>query len=469
MPAFVTKQGSHNNTSPQEFTVTHPFSVSASSLSKTYRIYNNPRDRLLAGLPYFRTRKKRYKTFTALEDISFTLERGKTLGVVGKNGAGKSTLLQLLCGTLTPSSGSVDIDGRVGALLELGSGFNPEFTGLENIYFNSSILGLNRKETDERLDRILGFADIGEFIYQPVKTYSSGMTVRLAFSVQASCDPQVLIVDEALAVGDELFQKKCYSHLEGLKEKGTSIILVTHSCPQINQQCDDAILLHKGRCILQDSPQKVTALYQQLMNQPDKAWDEAVSSYRERKNNQESKEWEDSKISSNQTDLKIEGSSPWLDENLRSISTVVYPEHGGKILSIQILTNECQEVNVIPESTEFILRFRYYFEKGFSESAFTCYITSQTGNHITGQSLPEREGRGIPVDAGEGYFIDFRFEGRLWPGTYFIGGGIASPECEHRFIHRVVDMKILKVISNETPRIHGSCKMDAMPPEICRI
>ena len=188
------------------------------------------------------------------------------MGVVGRNGSGKSTLLQLLCGTLTPTSGTVAIEGRVAALLELGSGFNPEFTGLENIYLNAALLGLSRDETDANLDAILAFADIGDFVHQPVKTYSSGMALRLAFAVQANIQPDVLVVDEALAVGDEFFQRKCFKHLEKLKENGTSILLVTHNCGQILQHCDQAMLLHKGQLEFLGRPKSITTIYQRLIN-----------------------------------------------------------------------------------------------------------------------------------------------------------------------------------------------------------
>ena len=171
------------------------YAIKAANLCKTYRIFNRPQDRILASVPGIRARRQRFRDFEALRNISFQLERGQTLGIVGRNGSGKSTLLQILCGTLTPSSGTYTVKGRIGALLELGSGFNPEFTGIENIYINASILGLKKDEIDCRLDKILGFADIGEFINQPVKTYSSGMIVRLAFAVQAHCEPQVLIFD----------------------------------------------------------------------------------------------------------------------------------------------------------------------------------------------------------------------------------------------------------------------------------
>ena len=207
--------------------------------------------------------KAALSNFWALRDINFELRQGQTLGVVGRNGSGKSTLLQILCGTLTPTEGQINCHGRIAGLLELGSGFNPEFTGIENIFLNASLLGLKQKDIDSRLDSILAFADIGEHIHQPVKTYSSGMALRLAFAVQANIEPDILIVDEALAVGDELFQKKCFSRLSQLKQQGTSILLVTHSCAQIIQHCDQALLLHKGQQQLLGQPSIITTTYQQ--------------------------------------------------------------------------------------------------------------------------------------------------------------------------------------------------------------
>jgi len=209
------------------------------NLGKCYQIYENPRDRLKQML--MQGRRNYFREFWALHDVSFEVRKGETVGLVGKNGAGKSTLLQIVCGTLAPSAGSVEVCGRIGALLELGSGFNPEFTGRENVYLNGALLGLAKEEVDQRFDRIVDFSGVGNFIDQPVKTYSSGMVVRLAFAVQAQSDPDVLIVDEALAVGDAKFQTKCFAHLRALKQRGTSILLVSHATEQIATHCDRAV------------------------------------------------------------------------------------------------------------------------------------------------------------------------------------------------------------------------------------
>ena len=197
--------------------------------------------------------------------MSFDVRRGETVGVVGRNGSGKSTLLQIIAGTLTPTAGTVHASGRLAALLELGSGFNPEFTGIENVVLNATVLGLSSSEIDKRMDAILAFADIGEFVRRPVKTYSSGMTVRLAFAVQAQVEPDILIVDEALAVGDAKFQAKCFSRLESLKQSGTSILFVSHSTEQVVTHCDRAILLSNGELIEDGYPKDVVHTYLELL------------------------------------------------------------------------------------------------------------------------------------------------------------------------------------------------------------
>ena len=246
-------------------------SIVARNISKTYRIYNNPEDRLkqsiiprLQGL-LGRPRSHYFTEFPALSDINFEIRKGETVGIVGKNGSGKSTLLQIICGTMAPTSGDVQTRGRIAALLELGSGFNPEFTGRENIYLNGAILGLTREHVDGYFDQIVSFADIGEFLDRPVKTYSSGMSVRLAFAVQAQIEPDILIVDEALAVGDAKFQIKCFNHLKKLKDNGTSILLVTHSTEQIVSHCNHALLLDEGRVRAMGAPRTVVNQYLDLL------------------------------------------------------------------------------------------------------------------------------------------------------------------------------------------------------------
>lgn len=237
--------------------------IDVRNLNKRYEIYNTPRDRLKQlVLPHVHQAANRagvalgvskphptpdyFREFWALRNISFQVRRGETLGIIGRNGSGKSTLLQILAGTLAPTRGEVRVTGRIAALLELGSGFNPEFTGRENVFLNARILGLSQQEIEARYDRIVEFADIGEFVEQPVKTYSSGMFVRLAFAVQAHIDASIVIIDEALAVGDVFFRQKCYARLEQLRNSGVAILLVSHAMPDIEQYCERAILLDHG-------------------------------------------------------------------------------------------------------------------------------------------------------------------------------------------------------------------------------
>lgn len=248
-----------------------PVSIRITNISKCYQIYEKPINRLkqfllprLQKLLNINTQQF-YKDFWALQDISFEIRRGETIGVIGRNGSGKSTLLQIICGTLTPTIGNIQIQGRVAALLELGSGFNPEFSGRDNIYLNASILGLNREEIDSRFNDIVAFADIGDFIEQPVKTYSSGMYVRLAFAVAISVDPDILIVDEALAVGDASFQAKCMQKFEEFRQKGTTILLVTHDLGAVLQFSDRCILLDKGRRIEITEPKSAVDSFKKLM------------------------------------------------------------------------------------------------------------------------------------------------------------------------------------------------------------
>lgn len=460
--------------------------VRAEGLSKCYRIYNHPRDRLLQAL-WGRDRRGRpkrfYSDFWALRELSFSLGRGQTLGVVGRNGSGKSTLLQLLCGTLEPTTGEVRMRGRVGALLELGSGFNPDFSGLENVFLNAALLGLSKTETEQRLDQILAFADIGAFIHQPVKTYSSGMAVRLAFAVQAHIDPDVLVVDEALAVGDELFQKKCYAHLERLKERGTAVLLVTHSCPQIIQHCDQALLLHKGQARMLGEPARITTTYQRLINASDAEWDAAFPE--PGLHHRGSPVSAGASSPTDQAASALQGAdSPsehgpghgWLDPQLVPQSTEIYPSHGARITDVWIeratpagSDTPGERVNVLPFGEPFVLVFSYAAEERLQQVALACHIASHTGQRITGQSLPQAagpqpDGHIADLAAGSRWQVRFHFSGGLWPGLYFIGGGILSyAGQERRFLHRVVDFRALRVLDGTPVQVIGACSLQSAP------
>ncbi|CUA86643.1 ABC-type polysaccharide/polyol phosphate transport system, ATPase component [Gulbenkiania indica] len=252
--------------------------IKVENLSKCYQIYQQPRDRLkqfvlprlqgIAGLPP----KQYYREFWALKDVSFDVKKGESVGIVGRNGSGKSTLLEIITGTLAPTSGSTTTNGRIAALLELGSGFNPEFSGLENVYLNGALLGLTTAQIDAKFDAIAAFADIGDHLNQPVKTYSSGMYVRLAFAVQACLEPDILIVDEALAVGDEKFQRKCFDYIERLRSNGCSILLVTHATATVEKFCQRAMLLHHGKLHGFSAAKEIVDQYHALLYSDEKAY-----------------------------------------------------------------------------------------------------------------------------------------------------------------------------------------------------
>lgn len=243
-------------------------SIKVENLSKCYHIYDKPSDRLLQMLSP--VRKQYYKEFWALRDLSFEVKRGESIGILGRNGSGKSTLLQMICGTLNPTTGSVQTFGRIAALLELGSGFNPDFTGRENIFLNGTILGLTQKEIEDRFDAIAAFADIGDHLNQPVKTYSSGMLVRLAFAVQVQVTPDILIVDEALAVGDALFQKRCFQQIEKLISDGTTLLFVSHDQESVRTLTHRALLLHKGVRKMWGKSSDVVLEYRRMLHEDER-------------------------------------------------------------------------------------------------------------------------------------------------------------------------------------------------------
>ncbi len=242
--------------------MTDDIAISVKNLTKKYRIFGHPGDRIKQALTFGRMRF--HREFTALQDVSFEIKKGETVGIIGRNGSGKSTLLQLVCGILKPTSGKVEVNGRISALLELGAGFNPEFTGRENVYFQGAVIGLTKEEMDERFDDIAAFADIGEFIDQSVRTYSSGMYVRLAFAAAINVSPDILVVDEALAVGDVRFQSRCFRLFEEMKAQARTIVFVSHNAEQIVRLCDRALLLENGGLEAQGETKEVTNRYLDL-------------------------------------------------------------------------------------------------------------------------------------------------------------------------------------------------------------
>lgn len=450
------------------------WTVKAQNISKCYRIYDNPRDRLLEQL--IPSKHPRHQEFWALKDISFELKPGSTMGVIGRNGSGKSTLLQIICGTLEPTSGHASISGRIGALLELGSGFNPEFTGLENIFLNATILGLKQQEIEQQLDAIIAFADIGDFLGRPVKQYSSGMVVRLAFAVQAHIKPSILVVDEALAVGDELFQKKCFSHLEKLKQAGTSILLVSHSCSQINQHCDTALLLHKGRQQLIGDPHRITSIYQQLINANDATWDKVIG--RERANQSQANFHESNDASAASTghglvaskldfnDARPPIQQSWDAPELRSSSAIDYPHRGAKIISIHVENQQHQQANHFTFGTPFNVVVNCEATEDLEGVKHGCFVANHTGTRVTGQAFPQGPVRFGPLRQGTRWRLMFQFNGGLWPGLYFVGAGITDGQGSGMFLHRRIDHVAIRIVEDGLTTPIGNTSLAGAAPTV---
>lgn len=431
--------------------------IEVKNLGKIYNIYKRPQDRLKQSvMPRLqrllgRTEKRYFREFWALRNVSLDVRKGETVGIIGRNGSGKSTLLQMISGTLTPTTGTVFTSGRIAALLELGAGFNPEFSGRENVYLNGAILGLSRNEIHARFDDIASFADIGEFIEQPVKMYSSGMVVRLAFAVQAMVDPDILIVDEALAVGDEKFQRKCFARLEELKNQGTSILFVSHAGQQVIQLCERALLLEHGTRLMYTEPFQAVRAYQKLIYAPADEQKLLIKEYEAADRlGQDILRTEQIPPNLKPADSQIESFDPALTPPTREI----YPVQGAEIQSFRILDMDGSSVNVLKPNENYRFEVSGHFLGDSDKVYFGIHIRSVSGMSITGQRFPE-QGKFIErVKAGENFRITYSFKMILLPGTYFVGGGVWSynePQC----LHRIVDALMFRVLPNQKTTSFG--------------
>jgi lipopolysaccharide transport system ATP-binding protein len=436
--------------------------VSARGLGKCYQIYNFPKDKLKEVL--LLGRRTYHRPFWALRNVSFDLKKGETVGIVGRNGSGKSTLLQIVCGTLAPTTGTVDIYGRVSALLELGSGFSPEFTGKENVYMNASILGLSRKEIDERYGEIVEFADIGEFIDQPVRMYSSGMYVRLAFAVAINVEPQVLVVDEALAVGDEIFQRKCFARIRSLMKKGCSILFVSHWGGAVIDLCDRAMLLDRGECIMTGAPKQVVANYHKLISAPHHEQDrlrEEILSLKEAGLPRPERELgkADQLGYVNQVQEK-----PFYDPALVPKTTVRYVARGAEILDPKITTLDGETVNNLLGGQDYLYCYRVKFHEKASSVRFGMLIKTMTGSELGGAiNAPLAEA--IPTVPAETVIdMKFKFSCVLLPGVYFLNCGVVGNiGGVEQFLDRLVDAAMFRVLPGQDPRATGTVDFGITP------
>ncbi len=421
------------------------FAIKVENLSKCYHIYDKPHDRLLQMLT--KGRSRRYREFWSLKDVSFEVKKGETVGIVGRNGSGKSTLLQMICGTLNPTSGTIQTNGRIAALLELGSGFNPDFTGRENVFLNASVLGLSKEEIDKRFDAIVAFADIGDFIDQPIKTYSSGMVVRLAFAVIAHVNADILVIDEALAVGDAFFTQKCMRFLHKFMKTGT-ILFVSHDTTAVVNLCSKAILLGHGEVVKTGSPKDVCELYlsslyveKQEVNgtkpkdkAPPVAEEPAPTGY----------DFRSSLINSStlRNDIEIFRFDP---------DRADFGTGNATITSASLLAPDGRELSWVVGGEEVILEIR-------------CLANREILNPIIGFHLKDRLGQVIfadntfityqhqPMRVGKGEEMVAKFEFRLPilpPGEYSLSPAVAEGTQENHIQHHWIhDALIIRVHSS---------------------
>ena len=422
--------------------------IDVSGLGKCYQIYKNPADRLKQFiLPRFNRivggeNIKFYEEFWALHDVSFKVNKGETVGIIGKNGSGKSTLLQMICGTLAPTSGAVNVNGRIAALLELGSGFNPEFSGRENVYLNAAILGLSKEEIDSKFDEIAAFAEIGDFMDQLVKTYSSGMYVRLAFSVAIHVNPDILIIDEALSVGDELFQRKCFSRIETIKSNGSTILFVSHSGSTIVELCDRAILIDSGEKLIEGAPKHVVSSYQKLLYAPT----EEKSFIRDGlKNNN---------ILLDNTHVNLAENIEiyeFFDSNLHPSSTVEYAKRGAIISDAHVYLPGVGRVNNLISGKVYQYKYDVTFTRSVENVRCGMLLKTVSGVELGGGVSASNIQTSLKnVNAGDVYTVIFSFKCALNPGVYFLNAGvIGNVDFEETYLHRLIDVAMFRVLPKE--------------------
>lgn len=440
--------------------------IRVEGVGKCYAIYDKPHHRLLQQL--FPNARPWHREFHALREVGFEVRRGETVGIVGRNGSGKSTLLQIVCGTLTPSSGRVEVNGRIAALLELGAGFNPEFTGRENVFLNGTVLGLTRAEIEARFDSIAAFADIGEFIEQPVKTYSSGMYVRLAFAVAINVDPDILVVDEALSVGDEAFQRKCYARLEAMRERGATVLFVSHSAGAVIELCNRALLLDRGECLARGAPKYVIARYHKLLYAPaDRLEDLRCELRAELRGEATASAAPAAAAARPPSEGATAGESEedaWFDPGLVPQSTVRYATRGAEILDPHLETPAGRRVNVLRPGTLAVYAFRVRFQHAAGAVRFGMLFKTTTGVELAGAVSAQPAAAIAAVDAGQEVQVRFRFRCLLAPGTYFTNAGVLGLVGEgEEYLDRRIDVAMFRVMPDPQRLATGHVDLDVQP------
>lgn len=444
------------------------YAIQVQDVSKIYRLYEKPIDRLKESLSL--THKSYHRDFFALSNISFQVKKGETVGIIGTNGSGKSTILKIITGVLTPTTGNVRVSGVISALLELGAGFNMDYTGIENVYMNGTMMGFTRSQMDEKLPEILEFADIGDFVYQPVKTYSSGMFVRLAFALAINVEPEILIVDEALSVGDVFFQSKCYRRMEEIRKQGTTILMVTHDMGSVIKYCDRVVLLNKGHYVAEGPAGKMVDLYKKILaNQMDALEAELAemndfSGGMDGRGSKAAGETDESEGSSKERDA--DGSSKCLsgqevlsedkNQGLMKDKISINPnrtEYGNgkaEIYDLGLFDERGNLTNLLLKGEYFEIKERIRFFDTIQAPIFTYTIKDKKGADLTGTNTMFEGADVKPVGQGDEYEVTFRQKMTLQGGEYLLSMSCTGFEQgEHTVYHRLYDIASITVISNK--------------------
>lgn len=417
------------------------YAIQVKNVSKMYKLYDRNRDRIMDAFGL--SKAPRYHEHYALHDLNFSVKKGETVGIIGTNGAGKSTILKIITGVLNPTDGEVDINGRISALLELGAGFNMEYTGIENIYLNGTMIGFSREEIDKKLDDILKFADIGDFVYQPVKTYSSGMFVRLAFAVAINIDPEILIVDEALSVGDVFFQAKCYKKFEDFKKLGKTILFVSHDLGSVAKYCDRVVLLNKGAKIAEGNPKQMIGMYKKLLvNQLelDERTQEMVMEDEQEHNRINSPVFDNTsdKVELWKNQYKI---NPALDE---------YGNGKAHIIDFAVRDEEGTITSSIEKGTRFSILSEVKFEDTVQNPIFTYTFKNIQGTAITGTNTMYEKQEIDVANAGDVYLCEFNQEMNLQGGEYLLSISCTGyRDGDFTVYHRLYDVINISVVSDK--------------------
>jgi ABC-type polysaccharide/polyol phosphate transport system ATPase subunit len=417
--------------------------IKVHNLSKIYKLYPDHKARMKEAL--HPTRKKYHKNFFALNKVSFEAKKGEVLGIIGKNGSGKSTLLKVISGLLAPSGGSVTVNGSVSALIELGAGFNPEFSGFENIYFYGSVLGFSKDEMDERIDDILDFADIGEFIHQPLRVYSSGMRARLAFAVATEINADILIIDEVLAVGDVIFQRKCYARIQNMFKDGKTVIFVSHQRNSIVTLCNDAILLDNGKLLLKDEASKVVKEYEKLCN---KKYLAAASERSEIKLNSSAENDQEIQNKRRNDDELL------FDHSLIDKDIIFYKKANISLRNFAVNNREGHKVNILKSGKTYVIKASFTFGEAVNDIIFALRIKNIQGLVMTWIGYPFDKKAFLSFNKNDQFNLELEFDCNLFEGTYSVDIGLQSYQKGEIFQHFSVNNLYLFQIRRD-PKING--------------